>query len=182
MKQVLFTMMMLPLFAKSDAVYDTFIALKTEGIVERNAFYHNLSNNMAIVSFQWQGDEWGGTLTATNICSVITNVECDVDLVKVSTNVVSTNLTCVSRHFRGGDIHRFRYHRNGNLSMIETIGSRLGDFNIYQIDTNGELNAYIAATNFVGVHNVRQYQNGTIIREAPPPTEFFQLLKESQED
>ena len=170
MKQILFAMMLLPFLAKADAVYDKFLDLKEISMVEKNNFYHSLSNGMSGMRGAWRENGWSALIfTATNICSAITNVEYDVDLVKVSTNGVSTNLTCVSKRFLNGETHRYTYDKKGRIEMIEIIGNRLGDFNIYQIDTNAELDAYIATTNFIGVHEVRQYRNGNISRIGPIP-------------
>ena len=62
--------------------------------------------------------------------------------------------------------------------MIEVESRTLGDFNVYQVDPSGDLEYYFAATNFVGVHGVRQYQNGAVVREFPPPNEFLRLLRD----
>ena len=170
MKQILITLMLLPFFAKADAVYDEFLNLKDKSRVEKNNFYHSLSNGMSDMRGTWSENGSGALIfTATSICYAVTNVEYDVDLVKVSTNVVSTNLTCVSKRFLNGETHRYTYDKKGRIEMIEILGSRPGDFNIYQIDTNAELDAYIATTNFIGVHEVRQYRNGNITRVGPIP-------------
>lgn len=44
MKQMLFVLMLLPFFAKADAVYDEFLNLKDKSRVEKNNFYYSLSN------------------------------------------------------------------------------------------------------------------------------------------
>ena len=162
MKQILFAMMLLPIFVKADAVYDKFLTIKDEGKVEWNAFYHTLSNNMVNMRFQWHGDEWGGTFTATNISSAITNVEYDVDPVKVSTNVVSTNLTSVTKRFSNGEAHHFTYFAAGKISQIEHWLTRKGDFKCYEVDTNEDLTCYYSMTNFYGEHGLMMYKNGSL--------------------
>lgn len=182
MSKLLIAVIILPLVGWADSVYDEFLNLKQKGQEARRVFYHSLSNGLLNTHVQWQGDKWGGTLTSTNINGVVSNVEYYVDFVIASTNVVYTNLSQISQCFLNGEGCCYSYQKSsGNLTMIETTGRRLGDINIYQIDADGELDAYIAATNFVGVHNVRQYRDGDIVREAPFPTEFFRLLKENAE-
>ena len=163
MKQVLFTLLLLPFLANADVVYDAFLALKESGRAERIAFYHNISNNMANMRFQWRGDEWGGTFSATNICSGITNIEYDVDLVNVTTNVVSTNLTSVVKRFSNGEVHHFTYLAEGRISRIEHWLARRGDFKCYDFDGNEELSRYCSMTNFIGEHGVMVYRGGRLV-------------------
>lgn len=183
MSKLLITAIVFPLLGMADVAYEKFLNLKQIGIETRNAFYHSLSNGSLNTHAQWQGDEWGGIFSSTNINGGVSNIEYYVDLVKVSTNVVSTNLSQISQCFLNGEGCCYSYQRsNGNLTMIETTGRHKGDFKIYQVDSNVDLDCYFAATNFVGVHGIRQYQNGAVIREGPPPTEYLRLLKESVED
>lgn len=119
MKQILITLMLLPLFAKADAVYDEFLNLKDKSMVEKKNFYHSLSNGMSDMRGTWSENGSGALIfTATSICYAVTNVEYDVDLVKVSTNVVSTNLTCVSKRFLNGETHRYTYDKKGRIEGL----------------------------------------------------------------
>ncbi len=167
MTKILVVLVALPLLAKADAVYDEFLRLKQKGSDERVAFYHSVSNNMAELKNGW--DEEGERFTIPRNDGSTSNIVYDVDLISVSTNVVSTNLTQVSQHLLNGEVYRYTYDKQGNVEMIEIEGIRLGDLNIYQIDADGELDAYIATTNFIGIHGVRQYRNGNIIRVGPIP-------------
>ena len=180
MNKLLIVAIIFPLLGMADEAYDEFLDLKQKGVEARNVFYHSLSNGLLNTYVQWQGSEWGGTLTSTNVNGGVSNTEYYVDLVKVSTNFVSTNLTQISQCFLNGEGCCYSYQRgNGNLTMIETTGRHKGDFKIYQVDSNVDLDCYFAATNFVGVHGIRQYQNGTVVQEGPAPSELLRLLKES---
>lgn len=175
MKQVLFAMMLLPFLAKADAVYDRFLDLKRECKEAWNDFYHSMSNSMENRKFQWQGDEWGGTFTATNICGAVTNVEYFVDLVKISTNIVSTNLTCVDRYYLADGVHHFTYLAAGKISQIEQLLTRKGDFKCYEVDTNEDLTCYYSMTNFYGEHGLMMYKNGRLTEVGGTPD--FSVLR-----
>ena len=167
MAKILVVLAVLPLLAIADEVYDEFLRLKQKGVDERVAFYHSISNNMAELMNGWNEEKELFTISRND--GSMSNVVYDVDLICVSTNVISTNLTQVSQHFLNGEVNRYTYDKQGNVEMIEIEGRNLGDLNIYQIDADGELDAYIATTNFIGIHGVRQYRNGNIIRVGPIP-------------
>ena len=169
MKQILVALLFLPCMGGADEVYDRFLDLKRRSVVAWNEFYHSLSNNMADKNGVWRENGSGLIFSAANNNGNLTNLEYFVDLVKVSTNIVSTNLSQVSQCFCNDDDCLYTYRTNGVASMIEVGGEHLGDLNIYQIDADGELDAYIATTNFIGIHGVRQYRNGNIIRVGPIP-------------
>ena len=146
--------------------------------MEWNSFHHSLSNNMSDKSGVWSENGSGRIFTVVDNNGSVTNLKYYVDLFNVSTNVVRTNLVCVSQCFRNDGVYSYTYQTNGVVSMIEVESRTLGDFNVYQVDPSGDLEYYFAATNFVGVHGVRQYQNGAVVREFPPPNEFLRLLRD----
>ena len=178
MKQILIVMLFLSCVGKADEVHSGFLDLKRRSVVEWNSFHHSLSNNMSDKSGVWSENGSGRIFTVVDNNGSVTNLKYYVDLFNVSTNVVRTNLVCVSQCFRNDGVYSYTYQTNGVVSMIEVESRTLGDFNVYQVDPIGDLEYYFAATNFVGVHGVRQYQNGAVVREFPPPNEFLRLLRD----
>lgn len=175
MKQALFAMMLLPFLANADAVYDTFLDLKGECKAEWDGFYHSLSNNMSDRRGVWSENGSGLIFTATNICSAITNVEYYVDIVNVSTNIVSTNLTSVDRYYLTDGVHHFTYLAGGKISRIEHWLTRNGDFKCYEVDTNEDLTCYYSMTNFYGEHGLMMYKNGRLTEVGGTPD--FSVLR-----
>ena len=178
MKQIFIVLLLLPCIVGADEVYDRFLDLKRRSVVEWNEFYHSLSNNMEGKNGVWRENGSGLIFTAVDNNGSVTNLKYYVDLFNVGTNVVQTNLVCVSQCLRNDGVYSYTYQTNGVVSMIEVESRTLGDFYVYQVDANGDLEYYFAATNFVGVHGVRQYQNGAVVRESPPPNEFLRLLRD----
>lgn len=166
---ILMATMLVALMGKADDVYNRFLNLKQQGVAEREQFYQGVTNGMVGIDGQWVENGGGMIFTTAGDGCTITNVEYYVRVYTVSNNLASTNLTCVNQSLRNGEVNRYTYDKQGNVEMIEIEGRNLGDLNIYQIDADGELDAYIATTNFIGIHGVRQYRNGNIIRVGPIP-------------
>lgn len=177
MKYLLSAMMLsLPLFVRADAVYDRFLDLKRECKAEWDGFYHSLSNNVSGNQGMWRKNGSGLIFTTTNSCNAVTNVKYYADLVKVSTNVVSTNLTSVTKRFSNGEAHHFTYFAAGKISQIEHWLTRKGDFKCYEVDTNEDLTCYYSMTNFYGEHGLMMYKNGSLTEVGGIPD--FSALRE----
>ena len=156
MKQILVALLFLPCMGGADEVYDRFLDLKRRSVVAWNEFYHSLSNNMADKNGVWRENGSGLIFSVANNNGNLTNLEYFVDLVKVSTNIVSTNLSQVSQCFCNDDDCLYTYRTNGVASMIEVGGEHLGDLNIYQSRTHtksGNIQALIFLNKRVGFYS-----------------------------
>ena len=176
MKKLPFVLVALPIFGIADGVYDEFLRLKQKGEEARVSFCHSMSNGLITPYLIWKGDECGGTFVSTNINGGVSNVEYYVDIIKVSTNIVSTNLSQICQNFFNGEILRYTYAKSQRLSVIEHVLDRKGNFKCYEVYTNEDLACYYSMTNFYGEHGLMLYKDGQLIETGGVPD--FSNLRE----
>lgn len=160
-----------------DVVNDAFLSLRAEGRTALAEFYHSLSNGQAGMNGVWKENGSLMDFTVTNVSGGVSNVEYGVEFVHPSTNVVVTNVFCICKVLANGEKKRFTYGSAGLIEMIEHEFAERGSFRSYQTDSHGDLEAYLAATNFVPPHGIFRYRNGVKIAEYPSPPKFLELLR-----
>ena len=161
-----------------DAINDVFLSLRAEGRTALTECYHSLSNGWSGFDGAWETNGMGAMIfTVTNTCGGVSNMVYDIEFMRSSTNVVVTNVCCICKVLMNGEKRRFAYGSNGLIEMIEHEFPERGSFRSYQTDSHGDLEAYLAATNFVPPHGIFRYRNGVKIDEYTSPPKFLELLR-----
>lgn len=164
MKKILITSVLIVLSileANADETHIKFLQLRTAAEEAQNAFYAAVTNGDSCSIGKWTNDHARPiqcVSTPTN--GVVTNIE-----YLVSMKTATTNVHTIVQRCRTGIVCNFHYSKDRHVHRIEECGPGGGDFKVFDIGKDGDLESYCAVTNFFAVHGVRHYINGEMVSE-----------------